>query len=85
VKNSDAQKVYTFLRRAGNDEVLVVINFSRERHGVQVDVPQLQSAEVKEYFTRAVVSPVNGRLSLDLAGLDYKVFVPHGERNRGVQ
>ncbi len=85
VKNSDAQKVYTFLRRAGGDEVLVVINFSRERRAVQLDVPHLQSAELKEYFTRAVVSPVNGRLSLDIPGLDYKVFVPNGEHNRGAQ
>ncbi len=79
VANSDGQKVYSFLRRSGDDEVLVVINFSKQRKRADLNLPALKSSRMKEYFTGSVVSLTESRLSLDLAGLEYRVFVPSAE------
>jgi glycosidase len=76
VKNSEGHKVYTFLRRSGADEVLVVINFAKERRSVIIDAPAGLSGELKEYFTTSSVSVVNGQLTADLGALEFRVYVP---------
>jgi hypothetical protein len=79
VANSDGQKVYSFLRRSGDDEVLVVINFSKQRKRADLNLPALKSSRLKEYFTGSVVPLTGNRMSLDLGGLEYRVFVPSAE------
>jgi cyclomaltodextrinase / maltogenic alpha-amylase / neopullulanase len=83
VKNSDGEKVYTFLRRQGDDEVLVVINFARAARSVSIDMSGWRSGEVREYFTGNAATPQNGRLSLDIGGLGCRAFVSSVQRSGG--
>jgi glycosidase len=61
LKNSDESRVVTFVRRAGNEEVLVAINFSSR--------PFFGTVEVSNGMKRVEGLPV---LSLDAWG--YRVF-----------
>lgn len=74
--NSDGQKVYSFIRRSGDDAVLVVINFSKERRSVSIEVPEVLPRELKEYFTKSPSVVKDGTLNADLGGLEFRVFVP---------
>jgi len=76
VKNSGGGKVYTFLRRLGGDEVLIVINCDRDPRSCTIELPGINAGDLKEYFTGTIVSPGNGRLALDIGGLGCRVFVP---------
>ena len=79
VKNSDGEKVYSFVRRLGDDEVLVVINFAREPRSLDVDLGALKTTELKEYFTGTPVTFHDHNLHLDLGGLGCRVFVPNAQ------
>jgi glycosidase len=76
VRNSDGQKVYSFLRRSGEDAVLVVINFSKEKRPVSIEVPAALPSELKEYFSGSTAEVREGKLTADLGGLEFRVFVP---------
>ena len=76
VRNSDGQKVYSFGRSSGDDLVLVVINFSRETRSVSVEVPAGPTGEMKEYFTKSSATVKDGKLNVELEGLEFRVFVP---------
>ena len=78
VKNSEGEKVCSFLRRLGNDQVLVVINFSLEARSFTLDLPDLKTGELKEYFTGARMALENDHLSLQIGGLGCRVFVSPG-------
>ena len=73
--NSDNQKVFSFLRRSGDDPVIVVINFSRQPKEVSVSIPESVPNRLKEYFTGSNAATAGGKLPLHLEGLDYKVFL----------
>ncbi len=81
--NSDGQKVYSFVRRSGDDVVLVVINFSKERRSVSIEVPAVMPGELKEYFTKSSATVKDGKLTEDLGGLEFRVFVPANARQGG--
>ncbi len=85
VKNSEGEKVYSFQRRLGDDEVLVVINFAREPRSVSIDMSRWKSGDVKEYFTGSVTTPQNGRMAFDIGGLGCRVFVPAVQRSGSSQ
>jgi glycosidase len=85
VVNSADGKVLTFVRQLGNDQVLVVLNLSRDQRSCEVAVPMFKSSQFVEYFTKTPVSSSNGHLSLDMKGLDYKVFLPTTNAGRGIQ
>jgi glycosidase len=85
VKNSEGEKVYSFLRRLGNDEVLVVINFGHQPRSVDIDMDGWKSGTAKEYFTGNVMTPENGKLKLDIGGLGCRVFVPSVQSSGGNQ
>ncbi|MCX6135806.1 MAG: alpha-amylase family glycosyl hydrolase [Ignavibacteriales bacterium] len=80
VKNSDGEKVYSFVRRAGNDEVLVVLNFARDPRSVSIDVSSWKARELKEYFTGSAATLHGGKLPLEIGGLGCRVFVPASQR-----
>jgi glycosidase len=80
VKNSEGGKVYSFLRRLGDDEVLVVINFSHDKRSFDVELPQMTSPDLKEFFTGAPASARNGHLALEIGGLGCRVFIPVKEK-----
>ena len=73
--NSDNQKVFSFLRRSGDDPVIVVINFSRQPKEVSVSIPESVPNRLKEYFTGSNAETAGRKLTLHLEGLDYKVFL----------
>jgi glycosidase len=85
IKNSGGGKVYTFLRRLGNDEVLVVINFDRDPRSCTIEMPGMNASDLKEYFTGNVASLGKGQLALDIGGLGCRVFVPLVQHDGGVQ
>jgi len=74
--NSDDRKVYSFLRRDGADQVVVVINFANAPRSVAVALPPGTVGELREYFTGENVRAFQSELSLSLRPLDYKVFLP---------
>ena len=84
-KNSEGEKVYSYLRRLGDDQVLVVINFAHESRSVTIDLSGWKSGDLKEYFTGSVTTPQNGKLALEIGGLGCRVFVPAVQRSGGNQ
>ena len=85
VKNSDGQKVYSYVRRLGDDEVLTVINFSHVPRSVSIELGALKSGAMKDYFTGTPTVAKNGKLQLDLGALGCRVFVPNAQGLRGAQ
>lgn len=75
-KNSDGKKVYSFIRRSGDDVAVVVINFSKERRSVSIEVPSSISGVLNEYFTKLPAVVRDGKLNTDLGELEFRVFVP---------
>jgi glycosidase len=78
VKNTGGGKVLSFLRRSGEDQVLVVINFSIDTKSFNVDLADIQTGDLKEYFTGAMTPVEDHRLSLQVGGLGCRVFVSQG-------
>jgi glycosidase len=76
VRNSDGQKVYSFSRSSAEDAVLVVINFSKERRAVSIEVPTALPRGWREYFSSSSAEVRDGKLDADLGGLEFRVFVP---------
>jgi glycosidase len=74
--NSDGRKVYSFLRRSGGDQLVVVINFGDAAKSVEVTLPQGSAGELQEYFTGEAARPSDGKISLHLRPFDYRVFLP---------
>jgi glycosidase len=85
VVNSGGGKVLSFVRQLGDDQVLVVLNLSRDQKNCEVSVPMFKNAKFIEYFTKTPVSSSNGHLSMEMRGLDYKVFLPSVTAGRGKQ
>jgi glycosidase len=83
VVNSGGGKVLSFVRQLGDDQVLVVLNLSRDQRSCEVAIPMFKSNQFMEYFTKTPVSSSKGQLSLEMKGLDYKVFLPttHAEKS----
>jgi cyclomaltodextrinase / maltogenic alpha-amylase / neopullulanase len=76
-----AQDVYAFLRAAGNDRVLVVMNFAPDARKASLDipleriVPRRSSLKMKEVFSgKSAVLAAGTRLEFDLEGRGYRVF-----------
>jgi glycosidase len=80
---NSSSKVFSFMREAGNDQVLVVLNMSRDQITCDVDVKAFPSSSFTEYFTKTASSSVNGRLTIELKGLDYRVFLPSTMAGKG--
>jgi glycosidase len=78
VKNTGGEKVLSFLRRLGEDQVLVVINFSSDERAFTLELPEIKAGDMKEYFTGGAMPLENGRLSLQVGGLGCRVFVSQG-------
>lgn len=76
VENSDNQKVYSFLRKLQDDQVVVVINFSTRERQVELKIPESIKGDIKEYFSGATMQALQGKLALKLAPLEYKILLP---------
>ena len=85
VLNSGGGKVLSFVRQLGNDQILVMLNLSRDQRRCEVEVPMFKTSDFIEYFTKTPVSSANGHLFVDMKGLDYKVFLPSVHAGRGTQ
>ena len=85
MKNSEGEKVYSFLRRLGGDTVLVVINFAREPRSVTLGMKDWKTGNVKEYFTGSVLTLSDAKLELEIGGLGCRVFVPTEQQSGGGQ
>ncbi len=85
VINSGGGKVLSFVRRLGDDQVLVVLNLSRDQRSCEVAIPMFKTNNFMEYFTRTPVSSSNGRLFLEMKSLDYRVFLPLATGGKGKQ
>ncbi len=74
--NSDDQKVYSFLRRSGGDQVVVIVNFADGPKSVEVTLPQGSVGGLQEYFTGENARLSRGKLTLSLRPFDFKIFLP---------
>jgi glycosidase len=81
VENSSDGKVLSFLRRAGDDEVLIVLNLSRKDQSCVVEIPHFEPGSLEEYFTKEPFKVANDRLEVNLKPLDYCAFLP-SKKNR---
>lgn len=73
--NSDSVKVFSFMRTLGDDAAIIVINFSDTKKIVSVSVPGSGGETWREYFTHQSFGESNGKLSVNLAGRGFRVFV----------
>jgi glycosidase len=80
--NDGEGKVLSFLRKLGDDEVLVVLNLSSSDRICDIEFPGAKSADLIEYFTRTPTRLVDGHLKIELKGLDYRAFVKSGDEVR---
>ncbi|MBI3788550.1 MAG: alpha-glucosidase C-terminal domain-containing protein, partial [Ignavibacteriales bacterium] len=76
LENSDNQKVYSFLRKLNDDQVMVVINFSTSERQIEITLPDFVKQDLKEYFSNSAIKAPQGKLALKLAPLEYKVLLP---------
>jgi glycosidase len=83
--SSHDQDVYAFVRAAGSDKILVVLNFSQEERDVTVTIPFAQlfagrsRVVLKEVFTgekKELQPETDEQISLTLHPHDYRVYVP---------
>jgi hypothetical protein len=74
--NSDDHKVYSFLRRSGGDQVVVIVNFADGPKSVEVTLPQGSVGGLQEYFTGENARLSRGKLTLSLRPFDFKIFLP---------
>jgi len=75
VKNSNSDAVVSFVRRMGNDEILVLINTTNRPSTVAVDVQAAGYGDNRDLVKKEPVrcSPSSGRLSCVLGAWDYVV------------
>ena len=68
---SDSTRVFAFARKAGNDEVLSVINFSKRPAKVSVAADHV----MRDFLTGKVFTPENKRIEMTLSALGYFILV----------
>lgn len=75
VKNSNPDAVVSFVRRMGNDEILVLINTTNRPSTVAVDLQAAAYGQNRDLVKKEPVrcSPSSGRLSCVLRAWDYVV------------
>ncbi|HWP82567.1 MAG TPA: alpha-amylase family glycosyl hydrolase [Bacteroidota bacterium] len=74
--HNGGEKVYVFQRQSGTDRVITVINFSKQKAEIIADCEEATTWKMKEYFSGASATFTNGKLSVEVPPLGYKVFVP---------
>lgn len=75
VNNSNPDGVVSFLRKKGNEEILVLVNLTNRITKIQVDVPASDYAEARDLLkNRALAaSPTSDKFSCQLGAFDYTV------------
>jgi hypothetical protein len=75
VNNSNLDGVVSFVRKKGNDEVLVLVNLTNRITKVQVDVPARDYAEAPDLLKGRTVpaSMTSDKFSCQLGSFDYLV------------
>lgn len=75
VNNSNLNGVVSFIRKKGNQEILVLINLTNRITKVQVDVPASDYAEARDLLRNRTVpaSLAPGKLTCQLGAFDYLV------------
>jgi len=75
VNNSNLDGVVSFIRKKGNDEILVLINLTNRITKVQVDVPASDYAEARDLLRNRPLAPslTPDKLSCQLGAFDYLV------------
>jgi glycosidase len=75
IDNTEPNSVLSFLRRHGNDEVLVILNLSNRDLNVTIDLPVMDYYAVQNLLGpgKTWFSHYSGRVSADLGAFDYVV------------
>jgi glycosidase len=75
VNNSNPDGVVSFIRKKGNDEILVLINLTNRITKVEVDVPAANYAQARDLLRNrpAPASLTPGKFSCQLGSFDYLV------------
>ncbi len=75
VSNSNLDGVVSFVRKKGNDEILVLVNLSNRMTKVQVDVPARNYAEARDLLKGRTVpaSATSDKFSYQMGAFDYLV------------
>lgn len=75
IDNDQPDSVLSFLRKLGNDEILVITNLSNRKAHVTVDLPVMDYYEVQNLLSpgKTWFSLYSGRVSADLGAFEYVV------------
>ncbi len=73
--NSDSAKVLSFMRTSGDDKVITLINFLKERKVVSVNVPEREEGVWMDYFSHKSFEAKNGTIHVSLPARGFSVFV----------
>lgn len=75
INNTEPDSVLSFLRRAGNDEVLVMLNLSNRDVHVTIDLPVMDYSSVENLLDpgKTYFQLYSGRVSADLSAFGYVV------------
>jgi glycosidase len=74
IKNSNENRVLTFLRFAKSDAVLIAINFDQKPVDITVSSPLLSSGKWKDAFSGPSIDFLNSEGSLNISALGYAVL-----------
>ncbi|MFH0990024.1 MAG: alpha-amylase family glycosyl hydrolase [bacterium] len=76
ILNSDNEKVYSFLRKADQDQILTVINLSPYQKTAVLALPDSFGNTLVDYFTGTSAQVLDRKLTLVLKPFEYRVYLP---------
>ena len=82
VQNSENYHLFSFLRYSGEDSVLIVINFTREKKDTEIQLPAGASLLWKDQWSGVRINVKNSRLSTAIGAFGFRVLVPSSEKEK---
>jgi len=74
LKNSDGEKVISFIRQLGSDKLIVVVNLSDQSREVKISLLSRTNMKLIDHFTGRSVDAVDGQLALELRPFEFYVL-----------
>jgi hypothetical protein len=80
VQNSAPSQLFSFIRWLGEDSVLIIVNFAKEKKEADIQMPAGISLTWKDQFSGVSVKVKNSRLNVSVFPSGYLTLVPFSEK-----
>ena len=80
VQNSAPSQLFSFIRYLGEDSVLIIVNFAKEKKEADIQLPAGISLTWKDQFSGVNMKVKNSRLSVAVLPLGYLTLLPSSEK-----